>query len=249
MSLSFRHALVVGASSGIGEAIALQLAREGAAVALVARREAELRRVADAIQAGGGRALVHAHDVTDFAAVAPLFERIVAELGAVDLLVYASGVMLPQAEGEYSFAKDRAMIEVNLLGAMAWCDVAAAAFEARRGGTILGISSVAGERGRRGNPGYGTSKAGFTTYLEALRNRLSRYGVNVVTAKPGYVATPMTSNTKGMFWVVPASAAAQGILRLARRGSGASGFVPRRWGVLALVLRLIPSFVFRRLSF
>lgn len=255
MSLSFRRAVIVGASSGIGEAIALELARlappapDGAVVALVARREAELQRVAAAIQAGGGRALVYAHDVTDFAAVAPLFERIAGELGAVDLLVYASGVMLPQAEGEYSFAKDRAMIEVNLLGAMAWCGVAAAAFEARRGGTILGISSVAGERGRRGNPGYGTSKAGFTAYLEALRNRLSRYGVNVVTAKPGYVDTPMTSNSKGMFWVVPASAAARDILRLARRGSGASGFVPRRWGPLALVLRQIPSSIFRRLSF
>ena len=79
-------------------------------------------------------------------------------------------------ENEYDFAKDRQMIEVNLLGAMAFGNLAAAHLEAQRSGTLLGISSVAGERGRRGNPGYGASKAGLTSYFESLRNRRAATG-------------------------------------------------------------------------
>ncbi|MHB1843549.1 MAG: SDR family NAD(P)-dependent oxidoreductase [Deltaproteobacteria bacterium] len=244
---TFERAVVVGASSGIGEAIALRLGAEGTHVALVARRQAELERVAAAIRAAGGRAEVHVHDVRDFRAAPPLFEQIAGALGGLDLMVYASGVLHPPAEGEYDFEKDRETIEVNLLGAMAWGNLAAARFEAARKGTILGISSIAGERGRRGNPAYGTSKAALTTYLEALRNRVSRYGVRVVTVKPGYIDTAMTRGMKGLFWLVSADEAAAQSLALARRGGG-SGFVPRRWALIALALRAIPSFLFRRLN-
>ena len=85
------------------------------------------------------------------------------------------------------------MVAVNLLGAMAWMEPVAARFEAARAGTLVGISSIAGVRGRRGNPAYTATKAALTTYLEALRNRCSRYGVNVVTVKPGFVDTAMTA--------------------------------------------------------
>lgn len=248
MSVRFTRAIVVGASSGIGAAIAVELGREGAAVALLARRTAELAAVAQAVEQAGGRALSYPHDVTDYDSVPGLLERIEGDLGGLDLVVYAAGVMPEVTEGEYDFGKDRRMIEVNLLGAMAWFDLAAARFEARRAGTLVGISSIAGERGRRGMPGYTTSKAALTVYLEALRNRVARYGVNVVTAKPGFVDTAMTRGKKGLFWVVSPRAAAARILALARRGSGASGFVPARWGLVALVVRSIPSFLFRRLN-
>jgi NAD(P)-dependent dehydrogenase (short-subunit alcohol dehydrogenase family) len=246
MTVSFQKAIVVGASSGIGEAVARQLAGAGADVAILARRLPELERLA---ATHPGRMRPYAHEVRDSEAVPELFGRIVADLGGLDLLVYAAGVMPEIAEAEYDFEKDRAMIEVNLLGAMAWMNPAAARFEAARSGTLLGISSVAGERGRRGNPGYGTSKAALSTYLEALRNRCSRHGVNVVTVKPGYVDTPMTRGKKGLFWLISADQAARSSLSLARRGSSASGFVPARWALVALVLRLLPSFVFRKLNF
>ena len=248
MTLRFARAIVVGASSGIGAALAVELGKEGAAVALLARREGELAATAAAVTAAGGRASTYRHDVTDSAAVPGLFERIEAELGGVDLVVYAAGVMPEVVEGEYDFGKDRQMIEVNLLGAMAWFDLAAARFEAKRAGTLVGISSIAGERGRRGAPGYGTSKAAFTAYLEALRNRVSRYGVNVVTVKPGFVDTAMTRGKPGLFWVVSPQAAAARTLALARRGTSASAFVPARWALVALVVRSIPSFLFRRLN-
>jgi short-subunit dehydrogenase len=83
------------------------------------------------------------------------------------------------------------MVEVNLIGAMAWLNPIAEMFQSAKAGQIVGIGSVAGDRGRVGNPGYNTSKAGLTTYLEALRNRLTRHGVNVLTVKPGFMKTEM----------------------------------------------------------
>ncbi len=250
MTVPLQRAIVVGASSGIGEAIAHELARTGAAaIALVARRQNELHRVAGIIKHEHPEIKVqtYMHDVVDFDQTAPLFERIERDLGGVDTLVYAAGVMPEVVEGEYSFTKDRAMIEVNLLGAIAWMDVAAARFEAARSGTILGISSIAGERGRRGNPGYNTSKAALSTFLEALRNRMSRYGVNVVTIKPGFVDTAMTRG-KGIKGAIAADEAARRCLSIARAGGSGSAFVPGKWALVALVIRSIPSFIFRHLN-
>lgn len=250
MSLRFQRAIVVGASSGIGAAIARQLAADGAAVALLGRREHELREVAHAIErAGRGRAIVTVHDVTDFDSVAPTFDRLLAELGGLDVLVYAAGVMGSVAESEYDAATDRATMMVNVLGAMAWGAPVAAHFEAQRAGTMVALSSIAGERGRRPFPAYSTSKAALTAYFEALRNRVSRYGVNVVTVKSGYVDTAMTQGVKGLFWLISADDAARRILAIARRGGSPSAFVPARWALVAFVVRNVPSAVFRRLNF
>jgi NAD(P)-dependent dehydrogenase (short-subunit alcohol dehydrogenase family) len=245
---SFTKAVIVGASSGIGESIAKRLSAAGVKVALVARRKEELERVREGL-GDKDSAHVYPHDVQKFDEVPALFDRIVQDLGGLDLLVYAAGVMPKVEEGEYSFDKDRQMVEVNLLGAMAWMNPAAAHFEAGRKGTIVGVSSIAGERGRRGNPGYCTSKAALTTYLESLRNRTARYGVNVVTIKPGFVDTQMTRGMKGLFWLISADEAAETSLAIAGDTSSPVAFVPARWSLVAFIIRLIPSFVFRRLNF
>jgi NAD(P)-dependent dehydrogenase (short-subunit alcohol dehydrogenase family) len=230
----------------MGAALARQLAARGSRVAAVARRAGEL----EALRASAPDAIrSYAFDTTNVARVPELFERIVADLGGLDLLIYAAGVMPPIDEGEYTFEKDRVMVEVNVLGAMAWMNLAAARFEAARAGTIVGISSVAGERGRRKNPAYTATKAALTTYLEALRNRCTRYGVNIVTAKPGFVDTDMTKGLPGLFWLISADDAATRILGLAERRSSASGFVPKRWALVMFIIRHLPSFVFRRLNF
>jgi short-subunit dehydrogenase len=246
MKAALSRVVVVGASSGMGEAMARQLAAAGADVAIVARREGELTRLASERP---GKLHPYVHDVSNVDEVPALFERIERELGGVDGLIYAAGVMPKLEESEYAFEKDRAMVTVNLLGAMAWMNQAAARFEAARTGTILGISSIAGERGRRGNPGYCTTKAALTTYLEALRNRCSRYGVNVVTIKPGFVDTAMTRGLKGLFWLISAEKAAKISLSLARKGSSGVAFVPSRWALVAFIVRSLPSFIFRKLNF
>ena len=246
MNAKLSKVVIVGASSGMGEAMARKLAQAGAQVAIVARREPELRRLASEHP---GNLHPYVHDVTNVDEVPALFARIERDLGALDSLIYAAGVMPKVEEGEYDFAKDQAMVTVNLLGAIAWMNQAAARFEKAKGGTILGISSIAGERGRRGNPVYCTSKAALSTYLESLRNRCSRYGVNVVTIKPGFVDTAMTRGMKGLFWLISAEKAAQTSLALARQGSSKSAFVPWRWGLVAYIVRSLPSFIFRKLNF
>jgi short-subunit dehydrogenase len=249
MSTTFGRAIIVGASSGIGRAIALELAAAHAQMVLVARREDELGKVAEEVRAAGGQATVRVHDVRHHDRAGAEFDAAVATLGGLDLFVYAAGILERVREGEFDAAKDTRMLEVNLVGAVAWSDPAAALFQAQRSGTLMGISSIAGVRGRRGNPVYGASKAGLTAYFEALRNRLSRYGVNVVTLKPGYVDTAMTHGQPGLFWLVSAQTAAKQSLAVAARGGSPDAFVPARWALVAAVIKCIPSFVFRRLNF
>lgn len=240
-------AVVVGASSGIGEAIARRLAHEGYAVALVARRVDLLNKVAEQINAAGGKASMYAHDVTHYDEVPALFQTILRDLGRLDVIVYASGVMPSVAANEYNFEKDQDMITVNVLGGMAWLDQAAMAFERLGRGSIVGISSVAGDRGRVINPVYNASKAAFSAYLEALRNRLSRKGVQVLTVKPGMVDTEMIKEVRRRLWVVsPEKIAIDTYAAIKSRKQVI--YSPARWGLMMLVIQHIPSLIFRRLS-
>lgn len=241
-----RRALVIGASSGLGAALVRLLASQRYQVAAVARRETELAALRDSV----GRDAVHpfVHDVTEFEQVPMLFEQITRDLGGLDLIIYAAAVQPVVDLHEYNFAKDEAMLRTNLLGAVAWLNQAAVRFERSRGGHIVGISSIAGDRGRVGNPGYNTSKAGLDTYLEALRNRLSRYGVTVTTIKPGFVDTDLLKNASKTFWVIsPDEAAAQTYDAIRRHSQMA--YVPPRWRLVSLAVRTMPSAIFRRLNF
>ena len=245
---SWKRAIVVGASSGIGEAIARQLVKSGCHVALVARREQALHEIADSLNDTASLPLAHAytHDVHDSGAVAGLFGQIVADLGGLDLIVYASGIMPRVAADEYDTDKDCNTIAVNFTGAVAWLNEAARRFEKLGSGTIVGISSVAGDRGRRGNPVYGATKAGLNAYLESLRNRLERRGAFVVTIKPGPVETPMTQGLK-MPGMIPADQAAGEILAAAGKPVRVA-YVPGKWRLIMAVIRAIPSGLFKWLN-
>ena len=245
-----RRAIVVGASSGIGAAIVRQLLHEGYRVVALARRLSLLedlsRDCAGEIQAGGGSLSVVAHDVHDVDRVPALFEHAARELGGIHLLVYAAGIMPDVGRDEYDTGKDLDQVAVNLNGCIAWCNEAARLFRTQRSGTILGISSIAGDRGRKGAPVYGTTKAAMNTYLEALRNRLAECGVHVCTVKPGFVDTVMTQGKK-TFWLISAEEAARLALRAAR-GRANVRYVPRRWWLVGTAVRSIPSFLFRHLN-
>ncbi|HNI97518.1 MAG TPA: SDR family NAD(P)-dependent oxidoreductase, partial [Leptospiraceae bacterium] len=114
-------------------------------------------------------------------------------------------------------------------------------------GKIIGISSIAGDRGRVGNPVYNTSKAAMNTYLEALRNRLARKGILVLTVKPGFIDTDMTKGMQGLFWLISAAKAAEIIIRAADRNKE-SIYVPWKWSLVALIIKNIPNFIFKKLN-
>jgi len=256
MKQHFKHALIIGGSSGIGEALAKSLASEGTRVALIGRSEERLKNITAALNSDSnkdgehvkdGKHVYFVHDVTNTDEIPELFQLIARSLGGLDLVIYAAGVMPSVAFDEYDTTKDLSMLNVNLNGAVAWLNPVAERFGRLKSGTIVGISSVAGDRGRSGAPVYNTSKAGLTTYLEALRNRIGRYGVKVVTIKPGPVDTPMTEGMSGLLWLISAEKAASIILKKARRGA-VTAYVPARWRLLMFVFRSIPSFIFRRLK-
>ncbi len=244
------RAIVIGASSGIGAAMVQELAGQGYRVAALARRESLLKELCARVNGwvGDGRVFYRVHDVADFAAVPALFQEVTRELGGLDLVVYAAGIQPPVLLDEYNFAKDKAMIEVNLLGAIAWLNETAARFQREGKGQIAAISSVAGDRGRIGSPVYNTSKAGLNTYLEALRNRLTRRGVTVTTIKPGFVDTVLLENAPKTFWVITPEQAAASIYQAIRKRKQ-TVYVPARWRWVMLIIRHIPSFIFRRMNF
>lgn len=244
------RALIIGASSGMGAVLARRLARAGYVLALVARRKALLNSLCTEInrKSGTTRAVSYAHDVTDYDAVPALLRRIVADLGGLDLVVYAAGVNFPPGLDRYNFGGDRQMLEVNLIGAFAWLNPVAAMFQSAQAGQIVGISSVAGDRGRVGNPGYNTSKAGLTTYLEALRNRLTRHGVNVLTVKPGFVQTEMLQAAQKVMFPITADKAAEDIYT-AIRARKQQIYTPWFWTWIMLAIRNTPSVLFRRMTF
>jgi short-subunit dehydrogenase len=244
------RAVIIGASSGIGEALARKLAFQGFFVALLARRKDALKTICEEINqaAGETRAVAYPHDVTEYEKVPELFQQILQDMQNINLFVFVSGVLHPVAPEEYNFEKDKEMIDVNLLGAMAWLGQAASFFNRMGAGHIVGVSSIAGDRGRVKNPGYQTSKAGLTTYLESLRNRLRRKGVYVLTVKPGFVQTEMLVGSSITFGAVTPQKAADDIWRAIRRRKNVL-YTPWLWRWIMLTIQHIPSFIFRRLSF
>lgn len=244
------RAVVVGASTGIGAAVAQRLAAEGYVVALLARRKDLLDELCRQInsEAGESVAFAYQHDVTETHTTPGLFQQLLKDLGGLDLIVYNAGVMPKLALTEFDWEKDRQTLETNLLGAVAWLGPAAALFQAMGAGSIVGLSSVAGDRGRVANPAYNSSKAGLDAYLEGLRNRLTRHGVHVLTVKPGFVDTEMLKAARATFGKISPEQAALGIWKAICRRSQLV-YLPWWWRWVMLVVRLVPSFIFRGLSF
>jgi short-subunit dehydrogenase len=244
------RAIVIGASSGIGLALTHQLTKKGYLVAALARREEALQDLCTQINQDTGeeQAFPYPHDVTDFREIPGLFQRLLRDLQHIDLIIYSAGAMQNVEISEYNFEKDLEAVKVNLLGAMAWLGQAAALFDKAGRGSLVGISSVAGDRGRVRNPGYNASKAGLDAYLEGLRNRLTRKGVHVLTVKPGFVDTPMLEGAERAFWVISPEEAADRILKAVHQKKQ-QVYLPARWRLMMFAVRNTPSVIFRRLSF
>ncbi len=237
----YKYAIVIGASSGIGREIAQQLADSGCRVAAIARRTDRLEQLAGR----SDQILPFTHDVRDVESIPALFQEVTGQLGGLDLVVYASGAMPKVRPDEFDLQKDQSILDVNVRGAVGWLNEAATRFQAVGHGTIVGISSVAGERGRAGQPAYNASKAFLNTYLEALRNRLSKRNVVVTTIKPGPVDTEMTAD---LDLKRPMSAETAASLILKKASSGRECFLSPVHGVAFFIIRNIPSWLFRRLK-
>lgn len=241
-SSPIQSALITGASSGIGAALAKALAAEGAHVVLAARREDALREVAEAVEAGGGQATVQVLDVSD----PERTEAVVTELDEAhgfDLVVANAGVGKHRWGGKLRWQDCKTVIEVNICGAVATLTGAIPGMVARGRGHLVGISSVAQYRGLPSNGCYSASKAFLSTFLESLRIDLHGTGVAVTDVRPGFVDTPMSATVESKPFEVDADEAATLILRAVRRERGVLTF-PKPMAMLGHVLEVMPRFIY-----
>ena len=246
--MSFERVAIFGATSAIAQATARLLAKRGARLHLVARDAAKLEAVrADLAVRGAGAVTTALADLDDPSRHAALVDAAIEALGGLDAALIAQGILPDQAEAARDPESARRSLHTNFVAPALLIGVLAERLEARGAGTLVAISSVAGDRGRASNYIYGSAKAALSTYLDGLRGRLHAKGVRVVTIKPGFVDTPMTAHfRKGALWASPARVA-EGIVRAMERGT-AVAYVPWFWRPIMLVIRLIPEAIFVRLK-
>ena len=195
-------ALVTGASSGIGEATARELAARGAAVAVAARRKNRLDELASEIEQAGGTALAIEADVTDRAAAEALVERTVKELGRLDTVINNAGVMLLGPSLDADIEEWERMVDINVKGLLYVAKAALphlikGADEGPRLVTdMVNISSVAGRRAREGSAVYNATKFGVGAFSEALRQEVTERHVRVSLVEPGAVITELASHNR-----------------------------------------------------
>lgn len=239
-------ALVIGATSDMGRAISRRLADAGYALQLAGRDPARLEDAAARIRAQRDCAVTLLHcDVLDEHGGGALLKALDP---LPDVAVCVVGVLGDQQRSERDAAEAERVMRTNYVGPALLLGALAERFAARGSGTLVGVSSVAGERGRAANYVYGSAKAGLTAYLSGLRNRLAGSGVHVITVKPGFVRTRMTTGMRlpALLTASPdevADAVARGML--ARRDVV---YVRRIWRPVMLAVRTIPERLFKRMN-
>ena len=194
--LTNQVAVVTGAGRGIGRAIALRFAAEGADVVVVSRTAENSAKVADAVRALGRKAWPVAVDVADAAAVATTTEKILADCGKVDILVNNAGVTRDGLLMRMSEADWDVVLDTNLKGAFLFTKAFARAFIKQRSGRIISIASVIGLMGNAGQSNYAASKAGLIGFSKSLAKEMATRGVTVNVVAPGFIETDMTSGLK-----------------------------------------------------
>jgi short-subunit dehydrogenase len=242
--------VLIGATSEIVRAVALELARSGGRLVIAGRDAEELAVVAEDLRLRTTATVtVIPLDVTAHETHAAFLEACVAALGAIDGVVVGQGFMADQQLAARNWSLARQMIDVNYVSAVSLINLFADHLATQGHGYICGISSVAGDRGRQSNYLYGSTKAAFSTYLAGLRNRLYPTGVDVITVKPGFVDTSMTWGSVDPRSPVVATPqrVAKDIARAIRWRKN-TVYTPWYWSCMMLAIRLIPEPIFKKLS-
>ena len=242
-------AAVLGATKGMGRALARRMAQRGDAVALLGRDQRDLERSARDLEVrGGARVGTALCDLERPETFAPALEAAEAALGGLDTIVVTAGLFATQDRLEADPELARRLLLVDFTNTVAFCEEARRRLLARGGGTLCVFSSVAGERGRKPVVLYGAAKAGLTRYLEGLDHRFRAAGLRTVCVKPGFVRTSMTDGLSAPPFAGEPEAVARRVLRAIDAGTPVV-YAPGAWRWVMLVIRLLPRFVMRRVAF
>lgn len=237
-----KHAIVTGASAGIGRALALKLAEEGYRVGIIARRVDRLEEIARKYP---DQIVKCAVDLRKFRELPSVLDKLVSSLGGIDLVVANAGV------GRHNLAIDLEpeldTVEVNVGAFVATVDWAANCFKRQGSGHIVGVSSVAAFWANSGALAYNASKAFEARYLAGLYSNLKPHGIAVTDICPGFVDTEMTAGRSNMFWVSSSEKAANQIYRAILKKKRIA-YITKRWRYVGWIMRSLPFQLYTRLT-
>ena len=241
---------LLGATRGMGRALARLMASRGDALALLGRDGAELARSARdlEVRAGAGRVATALCDLERPETFSPALDEAEAALGGLDTVVVTAGMFATQDRLEAEPALAQRLLLVDFTNTVAFCEEARRRLLARGEGTLCVFSSVAGERGRKPVVLYGAAKAGLTRYLEGLDHRFRAAGLHTVCVKPGFVRTSMTDGLPVPPFAGEPEAVARRVLRAIDAGTPVV-YAPGAWRWVMAVVRVLPRLVMRRVSF
>lgn len=244
------NVIIVGATSGIAQALCRVLAARGCRLLLAGRDVEQMQKMAADLQIRSrAEVMIEPFEALDFAEHRAFFQRCVDRFdGDLTGLVVCHGDLVPQLSAQADFSLARRTLDVNLTSVASVLEAAASYFDERKAGYLAAISSVAGDRGRQSNYIYGAAKAGLSAYLQGLRNRLFARGVHVLSIKPGFVDTPMTRGIlKPSRLVASPERVARDIDRAIRRRRDVL-YTPWFWRPIMFVIRTLPEPLFKRLK-
>jgi len=237
-----KSAIIIGASSGIGQALAVTLSTDGYRVGLVARRTDLLAQLGAELP---GPCVIKTIDVSQPELAMPLLRELIEELRDVELFIVSAGTGFENTA--LAWEPERDTIALNVLGFAGIVNVAVAHLEARGSGHLVAISSLAGLRGNGGAPAYAASKAFVSNYLQGVRYRFSKLKlpIAVTDVQPGFVDTRMAKGDR-LFWVASPQKAARQITG-AIRGRKQRVYITKRWRLIAWLLKVLPDALYLRL--
>jgi short-subunit dehydrogenase len=235
-----RSAVIIGASSGIGRALAVAISLAGYRVGVVARRTDLLTQLQAEL---AGPSVMKTVDVSKPEMAMPLLRELIDELGDVELFIVSAGTGFENAA--LAWEPERETLAVNVLGFAAMVNVAVAHLETRGSGHLVGISSLAALRGVGAAPAYAASKAFVSNYLQGVRYRFNRLKLPVVVTdvQPGFVDTRMAAGNR--FWIASPQTAARQIVA-AIHGRKSQVYVTRRWQLVAWLMRIAPDALYSK---
>ena len=241
--------MITGASSGIGKALAFELAKRGYSLALTARSADRLDQIQKEIVSDHNPPIVTVRplDVTDYDDVFRAVNDMAEALEGLDIVFANAGIGLGERVGRGDFEKARRTIEVNLIGAMATVDAAAEYFLKMGKGHIVGTSSVAAFRGMPRNSAYSASKAGFAVYLETVRVELLKKNIHVTVLYPGYIDTPLNQMLKKRPFLISVEKGAAIIADLIEKKVKSSTVPVYPWNIIGLVMKILPAGVIAKM--
>ncbi len=235
-------AIIVGASSGIGEALAYILSQHGYSIGLMARRVAAMNQISKKIPS---QSFIKFIDLTEPYPAIQSFNDLVKEMGGVDLVIINAGVRFFNEELEWD--KEKKTIDVNVSGFTALATVAMQRFIEQGHGHLVGISSIAALKGSEHTPAYNASKAYMSNYLQGMQAKVQKKNLPIIVTdiQPGYIDTPMTENDK-TFWMASSNTAAEQIYAAIHRHKK-HAYITKRWRLIAWIMKCMPDWLFNKL--